>query len=313
MSALPRPPAFDPRQPFSRAEAREAGISVSALLSKRFRKIGYDTYLCASVSVTLSVRAQVALKVSPPGSHLSHHTAATLWGAEVPTSPHVHVTTPSANGRSVRGGIKAHVCARAAGTTVLRGLPVSTPAQTFLDLAAYGLELVDLVVVGDCLVKARRVTPEALVAAADAWRGAGCRLARRAAKLVRAGVDSSMETRLRLLVVLAGLPEPRVNLILRAADGSWRRRFDLCYEDLRIIVEYDGRQHAEDDEQWRGDILRREELERLGWRLVVITWHGIFRSPEATLVRIRAALRSRGAKGLPREFAAEWQRHFPGR
>ena len=58
--------------------------------------------------------------------------------------------------------------------------------------------------------------------------GRGCRLARRAASLAREGVDSPQETRLRLLLVLAGLPEPRVNVIIRggmaagAGATTWR-------------------------------------------------------------------------------------------
>ena len=35
-----------------------------------------------------------------------------------------------------------------------------------------------------------------------------------------------METRVRLLLVLAGLPEPTVNVIVRGEDGSWKMRFD---------------------------------------------------------------------------------------
>ena len=50
---------------------------------------------------------------------------------------------------------------------------------------------------------------------------------------------------MRLLIVLAGLPEPTVNVIVRAEDGSWRMRFDLCYVEQRLIVEYDGRRHAD--------------------------------------------------------------------
>ncbi len=49
-----------------------------------------------------------------------------------------------------------------------------------------------------------------------------------------------METRLRLLLVLAGLPEPTVNVIVRGPDGEWLRRFDLCYPIFRLVVEYDG-------------------------------------------------------------------------
>jgi hypothetical protein len=127
-----------------------------------------------------------------------------------------------------------------------------------LDLAAIGVGLVDLVVVADGLIKAGHTSAELLIAAAGQGSGRGCRLARRAASLAREGVDSPQESRLRLLVVLAGLPEPRVDLITRGPDGSWRRRYDMAYEYVRLILEYDGRQHADDTRQWRTDIFRRE-------------------------------------------------------
>jgi len=282
------------------------------LRSPRYRKIGYDTYIAASVTVTPAVRARAALKVSPAGTRVSHHTAALLWGAEPPRTPDVHVSLPAANGRSVRRGIKAHVQTAPAGTAMLRGLPVSTPAQTFCELAASGIALVDLVIVGDGLVRKERATAEQLRRAAEQWHGAGRKLACRAAALVRAGVDSAMETRLRLLIVFAGLPEPKVNVRLRREDGTVLRRLDLCYEEYRLIVEYDGRQHAEDEQQWLSDINRREELDRRAYRLIIVTSHGIYRDPLQTLQRVRAALQERGARGLPRNFDEEWRRHFGG-
>jgi hypothetical protein len=41
------PAAFNPRQPFSRAEARAAGMTAEMLLSRRFHKIFWDT--CVAV------------------------------------------------------------------------------------------------------------------------------------------------------------------------------------------------------------------------------------------------------------------------
>jgi hypothetical protein len=137
-------------------------------------------------------------------------------------------------------------------TSTIHNLRVTNPAQTFLDLAG-SLDLVDLVVLGDSLVKAKRVTPEELTAAASVWDGAGAARARRAARFVRKGVDSPKETRVRMLLVLAGLPEPTVNVIIRNPDGSWRMRFDLAYPGLKLIIEYDGRQHSENSSQWRRD------------------------------------------------------------
>lgn len=90
-------------------------------------------------------------------------------------------------------------------------------------------------------------------------------------------------------------------------------RFDLCYPGLKLVVEYDGRQHAEDVEQWDHDIDRRELLDKWGWRIVVIRSKGIYVEPERTLRRVADALRERGCRTVPRRFHEEWERYFPGR
>jgi hypothetical protein len=194
----------------------------------------------------------------------------------------------------------------------LRGIPLSSPDQTFIDLACV-LPLVDLVVLGDSLVKASLVTAEGLVQAANGWPSRGSRSARRAARFVREEVDSPMETRLRMLMVLAGFPEPVVNYVILDARGRWSRRFDLSYPELKLVIEYDGRQHAENDAQWDHDLDRRETLDEDGWRLIVIRSKGIYVEPQRTLERIADAMRARGACNAPPRFRNEWRAHFPGR
>ena len=309
--ALPLPERLplDTRNPFSRAESRAAGLAVSALYSGRYRRLFRDRYVVAEVPVTLALRARTALDLAAPGSWISHHSAARLWGAVVPDVLDIHLTVPDERPRTRVRGIRSHRAAEGAVPATLRGLPVSTPTALFCELAAHGLELIDLVVLGDSLVKARRVSPRQLVEAAGRWSGPNARRARRAARLVRDGVDSPMETRLRLLLVLAGLPEPVANHIIRSGDGEWRMRFDLCYEAVRVIVEYDGRQHADSAEQWHRDLTRREELDHLGWRIIVVTGHDLYTDPLAVLVRVRDALRDRGAH-VRTTFKPEWELHF---
>lgn len=159
-------------------------------------------------------------------------------------------------------------------------------------------------------MKAKLTTIDVLKEVVDEWTGPHGRSASRAARLVRDGVDSPMETRIRLLVVLARLPEPRVNLIVRAEDGSWRLRFDLCYEEYKLIVEYDGRQHANSREQWERDIYRREELDRMGYRMVIVTANGIYQEPLRKLERVPDALGECGATGIRSRFKNDWRRHF---
>ncbi len=303
--------SFDPKQPFSRAEARAAGIRPKRLLSSRFHKVFYDCYVLSTVALTTRLRAKAALGISPPGSYVSHATAARLWGGLVPETADVHVTVPSAAGRSSRQGVKAHASVSGAAVTRFRGLPITTPEQTFLDMAA-SLDLVALVVLGDSLINAKRTSAMALRDAALLWHGRGAKRARRAARDVRDGVDSAMETRVRMLLVLAGLPTPQVNFILRFSDGAWWMRFDMCYPALKLIIEYDGRQHAEDSEQWLHDLKRREALDRMGWRIIVVTRDDFYNAPEEVLRRVRDALIDRGMAGVRRRFRTEWTRHIIG-
>jgi hypothetical protein len=121
-----------------------------------------------------------------------------------------------------------------------------------------------------------------------------------------------METRVRLLIVLAELPEPQVNVIVRIAGGKWRWRFDLCNPEYKLIIEYDGRQHAYDAGQWSHDLERREWLDQDGWRLLVVISDGIYGDPLRTLQRVRSALEERGAR-VPKSFKQEWTRHFMAR
>ncbi len=73
--------------------------------------------------------------------------------------------------------------------------------------------------------------------------------AREAAVLVRERVDSFRETDLRLWLVLAGLPEPEVNIDVFADDGTWLARGDLVLQQYRLVVEHEGWHHERDAEQ----------------------------------------------------------------
>jgi len=140
--------------------------------------------------------------------------------------------------------------------------------------------------------------------------GPGATLARQAAVYVRERVDSPMETRLRMLLVLAGLPEPEVNVLV--GDGVAFRKYDLSYRRSKTIVEYDGRQHAERIEQWESDLERREAIDDDEWRILVVISSGIYRSPGKTLERIHRVLLRGGEPGTPRTLSDAWRLHFPG-
>jgi hypothetical protein len=73
--------ALDIRHPFTRADARAAGITVKELTSSRYQKVFYNLYVSADVVITPQIRARAALHLADPDSYASHHTAAELWGA----------------------------------------------------------------------------------------------------------------------------------------------------------------------------------------------------------------------------------------
>ena len=301
---------FDPRLPFSREDARAADIKLRDLLSQQYQRLFFDVYICRGTPVTTARLAHAALAVNAPGSHASHSTAAAIWGAVVPDSEFVHVSVPDEQPRCERRGIKAHRAAPHAVVTEHAGVRLSSPLDCLLEMASAGVGLVDLVVAGDSLLKRGRFTLNQLKQAANGWTGRGAKVARRAARLMRMGVDSPMESRLRLLIVLAGLPEPQVNLIVRHRDGSWSLRFDLYFAEWKLIIEYDGDQHSL---TWKNDIRRRELIDQLGWRIVVVHREGIYQDPRETLDRISSALRERGARRVRRTYQAEYARYFPGR
>ncbi len=304
--------ALDTTRPFTRADALAAGISPKMLRGSRFRRLFRNVYISAEGPHSPLVRTQAALKLHPPTAFASHLSAARVYDLAVPHLPDEHVSVFAANDRRPQPGLRPHLADPDATVVRYRGVRVCELCQMFVELASI-LSLVDLVVVGDAMVRKFKIPVERLVEFCAHRTGRHVQPARRAASYVRDGVDSPMESRLRMLIVLAGLPEPKVNHKLYDAHGRVRRRLDLSYPELRLIVEYDGRQHAEDDVQWNSDLDRREELDDDGWRILVVTAKGVYREPARTLARVRKNLRARGHPAVPARLSEEWRAYFPGK
>lgn len=323
--------------PFTNEQAALAGITENELRGPRYRQLLRGVYLDANAPVDPWVLGRAALLLAPPGTIVARHTAAALWGGSVPDSWRVHVTTlwpgyatraeqmPDRHrrrgggrgcsaaarrqlewGRMAVEGVDARVSINHSRTTTLRGIRLTDPIRTFLDLAE-DLDLVDLVVLGDSLVRRELVSPDELMSAA-AEPGRHHRKARRAAAYVRTGTASAPESRLRMLLVLAGLPEPEVDVQLRDDDGELLRQLDLGYREEKVAVEYDGRQHIERIQEWERDIDRREELVEWDWRIVTVVASGIWKQPGRTLAKVIGALRARGRRVSI--TSDEWERYF---
>ena len=302
---------LETRRPFTRADAIAAGISPKQLRGSRFRRIFHGVYIEATIPNHPLIRAQAALAIHPTTAYASHLTAARVYRVPVPKLSDEHVTVPEKASRSQVHGVSCHVASRKPSEVVeVDGVRISAPCVMFVELASV-LDLVDLVVVGDALVRLRLASPQHLVGWCQASTDRFAVAARRAAGYVRERVDSAMETRLRMLIVLVGLPE--VNFEISDETGHLLYRLDLSYPDLRLVVEYDGRQHAVDVGQWGHDLDRREWFDDEKWRVLIVTSKGIYREPERTLQRIHKALAERGCPGLPRRLSDAWRPYFPAR
>lgn len=300
---------IDARQPFTRRQAHASGITDRELRGTDYRQLLHGVYQSSRAPDGPVARAKAALLVHPPGAVATHFSAARVRHVPVPRHPFEHISVARPEDRRQRHGLRCHVAAIArSDITVVEGLRLSSPPRMFLELAST-LGLVDLVVVGDWLVRHKHLTCGSLVEYCATTHERHAARARRAAAYVRERVDSPMETRLRMLLVLAGLPEPEVNLRLRDDHGTVAMRLDLSYPGVRLAVEYDGRQHVELTNQWERDLDRREELDGTSWRLLVVTSKGIYREPERTVDRVWRALLERGYRPLSPP-TDDWRPHF---
>ncbi|MGG7306141.1 DUF559 domain-containing protein [Curtobacterium sp. AB451] len=210
-----------------------------------------------------------------PGQFISHVSAAVLWGLPVPVDDGapVHVTSPIPTAQPRRTGVVGHRITPDRADVVERwGMPASTPAALWVDCGAM-LTIDELIVLGDAIVtepRCRTTIDDLRSALVRAGARAGVRKLRTAIELVRVGAGSPQETRARLAIVRAGLPEPELQVEVRDEAGSFIGRVDMAYPRHRVLIEYEGDHHRTDAAQWASDLRRYREVERLGW--VVVRW-----------------------------------------
>ena len=96
-----------------------------------------------------------------------------------------------------------------------------------------------------------------------------------------------------MLLVLAGLPEPEVDLKIVDEHGQIVLRADLAYRGVKLAI-IDGRHHLEDRVQVARDGDRRDEFEEGLWRLLVGGELGhLPRAPEDHQPRLASPARPR--------------------
>ncbi len=229
-----------------------------------------------------------------PRMVVSHDTAAALLDmrlvdgmAPVP----IHVASVGHERPPRISGIAAHRLPADAAAVERAGVRMTSPVQTWIDLTA-SRTVDDLIVLGDGLIRRKRplASLDQLADAARRARGrAGAARLREALGQLRPRSDSPRETRLRLLVLRAGFPEPEVNGVVVGRRGERLGHGDLLWRGCKVIVEYDGRQHRTDLRQYRIDIERLERFMDAGWRVIRVD-ERVFADPSSFLASLDRAL-----------------------
>jgi hypothetical protein len=96
-----------------------------------------------------------------------------------------------------------------------------------------------------------------------------------------------MESRLRMLLVLAGLPRPEVQVSIHDDEGRFLGRPDLLYRPERLAIEYDGGNHRD---RLVDDNRRQNGLVGAGFRLLRFTAADVYGTPESVVRSIRSTV-----------------------
>jgi hypothetical protein len=170
--------------------------------------------------------------------------------------------------RSARRGMQRRICQLDdCDVTAIDGVRVTRVARTLADLSRDHPRAL-MVGLMDAAVQAGRCSVAELHAVLPRLFGLrGVVRARDAICDVRAGVDSPGESRARLAVVDAGLPEPELRLELWE-DTILMARGDLGYYRWLIWIEYDGFAVHAEQRVFRSDRHRDRWLVRRGWEVM---------------------------------------------
>jgi very-short-patch-repair endonuclease len=226
----------------SMRQLRGAGCSRDAVLTRvrsgRLHRLHRGVYAVGHRALLDERRWMAAVLACGDGAALSHASAAALWGMLPSRHGRVDVSIPVRSGRKERLGIRLHRCASLipATTTTHRGIPVTTPARTIVDL--------------------KGAVPEWL------WRKAV-----RQAEFKRLDLGPEIETD-RTRSDLEGdflrlcrrhcLPAPEVNVKV----GGWT--VDFLWREQRIAVETDFYDYHRGRIAWQDDHARDLALRQHG-------------------------------------------------
>ena len=290
------------------AQAREAGVSWKALQGPAYRRCGADLYVRSSREDDDLVRVRSAAAAGPPSGVVAGVWAAWLHGVDVrrrddPVEllvPHGSWRPRQARAAGVRVRQTVHLPDDDVGERA--GLRVLHPERVAAGLARTR-DQVEAVVAVDALARAGLVAAAGLrerLSAEAARSVPGAARGLRRLDLVDPRAESPQESRLRVHLVLRGVPRPVVQLELRdTLSGRPVYRLDLAWPAARVAAEYDGGLH---EESLVKDAARHNALREEDWDVRRFTgpdlWPSALDRTAATVLQALVAGRAGARRGL---------------
>jgi very-short-patch-repair endonuclease len=277
------------------AAVRAGLVTRGRLKGTAYARLFPDTYAPAGdAPPDLLLRSLAAYRYVEGRGVLSGYSAAEVLGASCgPADAPAEVTVPG-GGQRAHPGLLVHRDTLAPGEIREIGdIRVTSAPRTAFDLARWCTvrgERAEAVAAVDALARRGRFAPDRLL-----HFGAHYPRARGVAGLagVLADADSRagspMESRLRMLLVDAGLPPPQVQYPVQ--DPARRRAvwLDLAYPEYLVGIEYEGADHTDPDRVLR-DVGRYTRLVDAGWRIYRYTKFEIYRERDRIVTEITRVL-----------------------
>ena len=289
--------------PFHRDRAAELGVTSRMLEGSRFVRVHPRVYRHRDLQMTFADRITAAALALPPHALTTGITRIQQLGLDHgPAAPLRFVVQGSLH--LALDGIFLHR------TVELppRDEVGVVPAAAFVAYCAGALTM-DAIKVGDWLLAHEAMSPEEAGAPvlAQEWR-AGAPEAAWVLPRLHPDSRSLKESEVRALLEFSGLPEPEVN---QGVDlrGSASALGDLWFPRWRTVVEYEGRQHQEDRQQYVADIDRYALYRRHDLSYVQVTQEKL-RSPRAVAREVYVELAARGYDGPAPVFGERWEQLF---
>jgi very-short-patch-repair endonuclease len=267
-------------------------LTRGVLYGPGYRRLYPDIHIAASAVLDFETWSRAAHELVAPSGVLAGYSAAELHGASCgPKDGPAEVILLDGYRRRPGPMLLVHLDAVTGDQiTVVDGLRLTTAERTAADLARWAPSLTEAVVAVDALSSACRFDPVKILEAIPPG-GRGAARVPRVVALADRRSQSPMETRIRLAIVLAGLPAPVSQHPVVLAGREFA--LDLAYPEVKLAIEYNGADHLRPDRALR-DLEREQLLVAAGWYIIRFGAVTALHYPRTIAARVRQELRASG-------------------